>query len=83
MTKATRIVVAETAGTRVGLIVDGVSEVLIVPAGAIDPTPEVAVGDEAAYLRGIAKLGERLIILLALEGLFGDAEVDEMAALAV
>jgi purine-binding chemotaxis protein CheW len=82
VTKATRIVVAETAGTRVGLIVDGVSEVLIVPGDAIDPTPAVAVGDEAAYLRGIAKLGERLIILLALEGLFGEADVDALADVA-
>jgi purine-binding chemotaxis protein CheW len=80
MTKATRIVVAETAGTRVGLIVDGVSEVLIVPSDAIEPTPEVAVGAEAAYLRGIAKLGERLIILLALDGLFGEADVDALSA---
>jgi purine-binding chemotaxis protein CheW len=82
VTKETRIVVAETAGTRVGLIVDGVSEVLIVPAGAIEPTPEVAVGDEATYLRGIAKLGERLIILLALEGLFGEADVDALSDVA-
>ena len=82
VTKATRIVVAETAGTRVGLIVDGVSEVLIVPGDAIEPTPEVAVGAEAAYLRGIAKLGERLIILLALEGLFGEADVDALSAVA-
>jgi purine-binding chemotaxis protein CheW len=80
MTKATRIVVAETAGTRVGLIVDGVSEVLMVPSDAIEPTPEVAVGAEAAYLRGIAKLGERLIILLALDGLFGGADVDALSA---
>ncbi len=58
------------------------SEVLIVPGDAIEPTPEVAVGDEAAYLRGIAKLGERLIILLALDGLFGEADVDALAAAA-
>lgn len=74
LTKASRIVVAEAAGTRVGLVVDGVSEVLMIPSGAIEPTPEVAAGHDVSYLRGIAKLGERLIILLDLGGLFGEAE---------
>ena len=82
LTRASRIVVAEAAGTRVGLVVDGVSEVLMVPADAIEPTPEVAAGVDAAYLRGIAKLGERLIILLELDGLFGDADVDALVAAA-
>jgi purine-binding chemotaxis protein CheW len=83
LTRASRIVVAEAAGTRVGLVVDGVSEVLMVPADAIEPTPEVAAGVDAAYLRGIAKLGERLIILLELDGLFGDSDVAALADVAV
>jgi purine-binding chemotaxis protein CheW len=70
LSKAARIVVCEAAGIRVGLVVEAVNEVLVVPAEAIEPTPQVATGEEAAYLRGIAKLGERLIILLDLEGLF-------------
>lgn len=79
LTKAARIVVAETAGTRVGLVVDGVSEVLMVPSDAVEPTPDVAAGIDAAYLRGIAKLGDRLIILLELDGLFGDADATALA----
>jgi purine-binding chemotaxis protein CheW len=71
LTKASRIVVAEASGTRVGLVVDGVSEVLMVPTDAIEPTPDVAAGVDASYQKGIAKLGERLIILLELDGLFG------------
>jgi purine-binding chemotaxis protein CheW len=82
LTRASRIVVAEAAGTRVGLVVDGVSEVLMVPADAIEPTPEVAAGIDASYLRGIAKLGERLIILLELDGLFGDDDVDALTVAA-
>jgi chemotaxis signal transduction protein len=39
MTKASRIVVCEAAGTRIGLIVDGVSEVLMIAAASIEPTP--------------------------------------------
>ncbi len=70
-TRASRIVVADTGGTRMGLIVDAVSEVLTVPADAIEPA-ETVVGDDTAALRGIAKLDGRLVILLALEGLLVD-----------
>jgi purine-binding chemotaxis protein CheW len=82
LTKASRIVVCEAAGTTVGLVVDGVSEVLMVPGEAIEPTPGVAAGADAAYLRGIAKLGERLIILLELDGLFGEADAAALADVA-
>ena len=79
LTKASRIVVADAGGTRVGLVVDGVSEVLMVPTDSVEPTPEVAANADHEYLRGIAKLGERLIILLSLDGLFGAAEQSALA----
>jgi purine-binding chemotaxis protein CheW len=72
LTKATRIVVCEAAGTRLGLIVDGVSEVLMIAAETIETTPDVAAAGDVGYLRGIAKLGDRLIILLDLDGLLDD-----------
>ncbi len=78
-TKETRIVVAESSSTRDGLIVDSVSEVLLVPGDAVESTPEVAAGEDAEYLRGIAKLADHLVLLLELDGLFG---IDEQSALA-
>ena len=51
LTKASRIVVADAGGTRLGLVVDGVSEVLMVPTDAIEPTPDVAVNADHVYLR--------------------------------
>jgi purine-binding chemotaxis protein CheW len=80
LTKASRIVVCEAAGTRVGLVVDGVSEVLMVPLDSIEQTPDVASGSDTQYLRGIAKLGERLVILLDLTGLFGEADAAALVA---
>jgi purine-binding chemotaxis protein CheW len=81
-TKETRIVVAESSSTRVGLIVDSVSEVLLVPSESIEATPEVAAGADAEYLRGIAKLAERLVLLLELDGLFGLEERNALAGAA-
>jgi purine-binding chemotaxis protein CheW len=83
LTRSSRIVVCEVAGVRVGLVVDGVSEVLMVPVDAVEQTPEVASGGIGASLRGIAKLGEHLVILLDLGGLLGEAttaEIGEAAA---
>jgi purine-binding chemotaxis protein CheW len=82
LTKASRIVVCEAGQTRVGLIVDGVSEVLMVGTDTIEPTPDVASGDEATYLRGIAKIGDRLIILLQLDGLFAADDAAAIVAVA-
>ncbi len=79
-TKSTRIIVAGTNGRRVGLVVDAVTEVLMLSDDAVEPTPEVASGYDAAYIRGIAKLGEELVILLDLRALFGDQEVQTQAA---
>lgn len=79
-TKASRIVVAGSGGTRVGLIVDGVSEVLVVSDDSIEPGP-TAVADQrdAAYMKGIAKVGNQLIMLLELDALFDERERQALA----
>jgi purine-binding chemotaxis protein CheW len=78
-TKSTRIIVAGTrgtsgtsgtSGTRVGLVVDAVTEVLTVSEDAVEPTPEAVSGVDSDYIRGIAKLGDKLVILLDLSALF-------------
>jgi purine-binding chemotaxis protein CheW len=79
-TRSTRIIVAGTNGVRVGLVVDAVTEVLMVSEDSVEPTPEVASGGDAASIRGIAKLGDELVILLNLGTLFGDHEVQARAA---
>ncbi len=79
---ASRIVVCDAAGTRVGLMVDGVSEVLMVPMDAIEATPAVAVGRNSEYVRGIARLDQVLVILLDLDHLFSGEEAESLLAAA-
>jgi purine-binding chemotaxis protein CheW len=81
-TKETRIIVAESSSTRVGLIVDSVSEVLLVPADAMESTPEVAAGADSESLTGIAKVGGRLVLLLELDGLLGKDDRTALAGVA-
>jgi purine-binding chemotaxis protein CheW len=66
-TRASRIVVVEIGDQVVGIVVDSVSEVLRVNKGTIEPPSPVVAGIESDYLLGIAKLPERLVILLNLD----------------
>lgn len=66
----TRIVVSDVGGQTVGFVVDAVTEVLNLDDGAIEPAPESAAGVDSAFLRGIGKVGNRLILLLDLEQVF-------------
>ena len=75
-----RIVVAELGTHTVGLIVDAVSEVLRVSAEAIEPPSSLVTTADSAYLRGVAKLGERLVLLLELSRLLSTEEGATLAA---
>ncbi|MCL4531629.1 MAG: chemotaxis protein CheW [Actinobacteria bacterium] len=66
-TKASRIVVVDVGDHTIGMVVDAVSEVLRVPSGAVEPPSPVVTTIESDYIRGIAKLEGRLIILLDLD----------------
>src|SRR6185295_8756096 len=66
-TRASRIVVVELGDQVVGIVVDGVSEVLRINPTTIEPPSPVVAGIESEYLQGIAKLSDRLIILLDLD----------------
>jgi len=66
-TKDTRIVVVHLDGNLIGVIVDAVSQVLRIPADIVEQPSPVLAGVDSRYLRGIAKLADRLVILLDLD----------------
>ena len=65
--RPSRIVVVDLGQQTLGMVVDGVSEVLRVAKGAIEPPSPAVTTIESRYIRGIAKLEGRLIILLDLD----------------
>jgi purine-binding chemotaxis protein CheW len=65
-TKNSRIVVVNISGTTIGIIVDKVTEVLRIPDSCIEPPSSVVSAGDTDYLQGIAKLGERIVVLLDL-----------------
>jgi purine-binding chemotaxis protein CheW len=66
-TRQSRIVVVKLKDRLVGLLVDGASQVLKIPVSAIEAAPEEVLEVDANYIRGVAKLPERLIILMDLQ----------------
>ncbi len=65
-TKTNRIVVVDINGTTIGIIVDAVTEVLRISNSSIETVSSVVTAGEADYLEGIAKIGDRMIIILEL-----------------
>lgn len=64
--RQSRIVVVKVRDRLIGLLVDGASQVLKVPVACIEAAPEEVVEIDTNFIRGVAKLEKRLIILMDL-----------------
>lgn len=78
----TRIIVVDLAGSVVGFQVDSVREVIRVDRNVIEPPPDLAIGIEAKYITGVAKLDDRLLILLDLDEILTTEEEAVLDAMA-
>lgn len=82
LSKDSRIVIIHTNHTKVGMMVDGVSEVLRIPEETIEQTPPIISTDETSFIMGIAKLDDRLITLLDVDKVLTISEVTAISNLA-
>jgi purine-binding chemotaxis protein CheW len=74
-----KIVILETGTDQVGVMVDEVEEVLTVESDQLEPVPTA----NTDSIEAIAKIDDRLVILLNSEGLFASSpSADELAAAA-
>jgi len=71
----TVIIVVNLHDRIVGLVVDAVSDVLNFRHEDVEPTPDFGVGVDTSFITGLAKVEDRLVLLLNLECLVTDAEV--------
>lgn len=74
--EARRIVVVDVAGKTIGLIVDQVSHVIKLAGDQVSPTPDTVKSSGGGCFSGIGRLGDRLIIVLDVEAMFGEGELD-------
>ena len=73
------VVILETAGQVLGVVVDAVNSVLDLSAEQIEPAPSFGAGVRRAFLQGMAKTETGFTVLLAIGKLF---MAEEFAALA-
>ncbi|RNB70744.1 chemotaxis protein CheW [Brevibacillus panacihumi] len=71
ITEDTRFVDLQLDGLNLGIVVDAVSEVMHIPQKLIEPAPPIIAGVEGKYLQGIARLDDKLIMLLDIDEIFG------------
>ncbi|HOK01963.1 MAG TPA: chemotaxis protein CheW [Spirochaetota bacterium] len=77
ITDLTRIIVVETSGKQVGLLVDNVYQVVRIPLANVDPPSELITGVSEDFITGIGRFQDRLIVILnmSLSILLEDSEV--------
>lgn len=78
--KNTRIVVVELEEKVVGFLMDAVKQVIRVDRAIIEPPPPQATSFDSNYLKGVAKLDDRLLTLLDLNNLLGETELNGVQA---
>jgi len=78
-TAQSRIIVVNIDNRVLGLLVDSVSEVLQIPAQTIEPPPPLVAGIDAAYIKGIGKFEDRLLILLDLGKILSKNKTEDSA----
>ncbi|MDH5391609.1 MAG: chemotaxis protein CheW [Gammaproteobacteria bacterium] len=81
MDDSTRIVIIESDQQTVGIVVDGVSEVVNVSRDDIETAPSVGNDETARYIEGVVSRGEELLILVDLNKLLTDDEWLDVGAL--
>jgi purine-binding chemotaxis protein CheW len=81
--KDSRIIVVNLAGTKVGMIVDGVSEVLTVSDHTVEPPPTIAATIKTDFITGIARIDQHLVILLDLNCILKSEEQAELQKLTI
>ena len=76
--KDSRIMVVSVGSAEVGMEVDGVSKVLIITDEAIEPPPGMVTSVDSSFITGIARIVDRLVIMLDLKKVLVNQEEKEL-----
>ena len=62
----------------VGIVVDGVSDVITLPAEQMKPAPEFGAALDTRYIKGLGTIDQRMIILVDIEKLMSSRDMELM-----
>lgn len=80
--RANRIVVINVEERTVGCVVDEVVEVIRVPRDTVEELPDLAVSIESDFIEGVARVEDRMVIVLDIKRMFSNDEQQSMESLA-
>ena len=75
---ASRIVIIETDGQIIGILVDSVAEVVELRVSEIETAPNVGNDESSKYIQGVTSIDNDLLILVELNKFLSDEETQEM-----
>jgi purine-binding chemotaxis protein CheW len=76
-----RIVIIEAEKQVIGILVDGVAEVVYLRSSEIDMAPNVGTDESAKFIQGVSNREGELLILVDLNKFLSDEEWDELSGL--
>ena len=79
---ATVVIVLNIAGRVIGMVVDGVSDVVRLGAEDIRPAPQMGSAFDSDFLIGLGTIDERMLILIDIERLLSSEELGLVERLA-
>lgn len=74
----TKIIVTVTNGMKIGFIVDSVQEILNIEDENIEETPKIVTGINRKYIKSIAKVDDRMVILVDIDLVISEEEQFEL-----
>ncbi|MEW6354463.1 MAG: chemotaxis protein CheW [Pseudomonadota bacterium] len=78
----TVVIILNVANRVVGMVVDGVSDVITLKPEQIKPAPEFGSAFDTEYLTGLGTLDERMLILVDIERLMCSRDMELMDSMA-
>ena len=72
----TVVIILRLASRVIGMVVDGVSDVVALAASEVKPAPQLGSLVDSSFLAGLATQGERMVLLLDIEKFLSSAELN-------
>jgi purine-binding chemotaxis protein CheW len=77
---SSRIVIIESDGNVVGVLVDSVAEVVDLKRSEIESSPNVGNDESSRYIQGVATVNEQLLILVDINKLLSEDEWSDISS---
>jgi purine-binding chemotaxis protein CheW len=82
MNHFTVVIVLNMGGRVVGAVVDAVSDVIQLAPESVQPAPDMSAVVDMRFIQGIAKIGERMLIVMDIESLLNGQDLSALDLIA-